>query len=230
LNEKVPSATGYPERRISRILGTGAASVSPLSKRESTVGNPRTLPLGAARLFADWRAQTAAVVTIFVTALTFNVTAVAEEIRPSVEAPRYGACVAQHPKNFRVACGGLRQAFKAETMARHGYLDTRIADPPGYCRAQVLWQIEQLGKAMKEDSRLQAMVRNNYRKMYSECLAVATKKNSDLEIVNNRKINEDNSECIAQTVENAYLGRIRTPNEFYTQCMAALGWPGQWLE
>ena len=65
--------------------------------------------------------------------------------------------------------------------------------------------------------------------MYSECLAVATKKNSDLEIVNNRKINEDDSECIAQTVENAYLGRIRTPNEFYTQCMAALGWPGQWF-
>jgi len=183
-------------------------------------------------LFAAWRTQllTAAIFTIFVTALTVSVTASAEEVRPSVEGPRYGACVAQHPNNFRAACAALRQALKAETMIRHGYLDTRIADPPKYCRGQVLRQIEQLGKAMKDDPKLEAMVRNSYRKMYSQCLADVAKKNSDPEMLNNRKINQDNAECIAQTVENAYLGRIRTPNEFYTQCMAALGWPGQWLE
>jgi hypothetical protein len=171
--------------------------------------------------------MTAAVVAIFAAALTLSLTAVAEEGRPSIEGPRYGACVAQHPKNFRVVCSEPRQAFKAETMARHGYVDETIADPPVYCRGEVSWQIEQLVKAMKGDPQYQAMVRNSYSTMYSECLAYAAKKNSDPEMLKNRKMNEDNAECIAQTAENSYLGRTRTPNEFFTQCMAALGWRGR---
>ena len=115
----------------------------------------------------------------------------------------------------------MRRAFKAETMARHGYVDETIADPVAYCRSQM---------AMKGDPQFEAMVRNNYGAIYSQCLAYAVRKNSDPEMLQNRKMNEDNAECMAQAAENAYLGSMRTPNEFYTQCMAALGWPGQWLQ
>ena len=167
---------------------------------------------------------------IFAAAVALSVTSVAQEAPPTVAGPRYGACVAQHPNDFGAVCAELRLAFKAETMARHGYVDETIADPPAYCRNQVLWQIEQLVKAMNGDPQYQAMVRNSYGTMYSECLAYAAKRNSDPEMLKYRKSNEDNAECIAQTAENAYLGRTRTPNEFYTQCMAALGWPGQRLE
>lgn len=170
--------------------------------------------------FADLP-MTVALVAIFAAALTLAVSAVAEEPPLSVEGPRYGVCVAEHPNDFRGVCAELRRAFKAETMARHGYVDETIADPVVYCRGQM---------AMKGDPEFEAMVRNNYGTMYSQCLAFAAKKNSDPEMLKNRKMNEDNAECIAQTAENAYLGRIRTPNEFYTRCMAALGWPGQWLQ
>jgi hypothetical protein len=162
-----------------------------------------------------------ALVTIFPAALILSVTAVAEEPRPSVEGPKYGACVAEHPNDFRGACAELRRAFKAETVARHGYVDETIADPLVYCRGQM---------AMKGDPEFEAMVRNNYGAMYSQCLAYAARKNSDPEMLKNRKMNEDNAECMAQVAENAYLGRMRTPNEFYTQCMATLGWPGQWMQ
>jgi len=174
--------------------------------------------------------MTAALATIFVAVLTLSVAGVAEEPRPSVEGPKYGACVAQHPNDFRGVCAELRRAFKAETIARHGYEDETIADPPVYCRGQVSWQIERLVEAMQGDPEYQAMVRNNFGTMYSQCIAYAVSKNSDPEMLKNRKMNEDNAECMAQATENAYLGRIRTPNEFYTQCMAALGWPGQWLQ
>jgi len=165
--------------------------------------------------------MTAAAVIIFAAAVAVSVASLAQEAPPSVEGPRYGACVAQHPNDFRGVCAELRRAFKAETMARHGYVDETIADPVAYCRSQM---------AMKGDPQFEAMVRNNYGAMYSQCLAYAVRKNSDPEMLQNRKMNEDNAECMAQVAENAHLGSMRTPNEFYTQCMAALGWSGQWLQ
>ena len=113
---------------------------------------------------------------VFAAAFGISVTSVAQEVLPSVEGPRYGACVVQHPNDFGAVCAELRLAFKAETMARHGYVNETIADPPAYCRNQVLWQIEQLVKAMNGDPQYQAMVRNSYSTMYSECLAYAAKK------------------------------------------------------
>ena len=116
--------------------------------------------------------MTAVAVIIFAGAVAVTVTSLAQEAPPSVEGPRYGTCVAQHPNDFRGVCAELRRAFKAETMARHGYVDETIADPVAYCRSQM---------AVKGDPELEALVRNNYSAMYSQCLAYAVRKNSDPE-------------------------------------------------